>query len=50
MMRLEYVGKNIQRTDAVSKVTGATRYANDLSREGMPMENCSDRHTLTHGL
>jgi len=34
-MHLEYVGKNIQRTDAVSKVTGATRYANDLSVEGM---------------
>lgn len=34
-MSLEFVGKNIQRTDAVHKVTGATRYANDIALEGM---------------
>ncbi|MDF2874025.1 MAG: Xanthine dehydrogenase, molybdenum binding subunit apoprotein [Sporomusa sp.] len=34
-MELNYVGKNVQRTDAVSKVTGALPYANDMVMAGM---------------
>ena len=34
-MELQYIGKNIERTDAVKKVTGTARYANDLSMQGI---------------
>ncbi|MDT8903462.1 xanthine dehydrogenase family protein molybdopterin-binding subunit [Anaeroselena agilis] len=34
-MGLEFIGKNITRTDAVSKVTGAIRYTNDIFMPGM---------------
>ena len=34
-MKLKYVGKNITRPDAVSKVTGKSLYLNDIKLPGM---------------
>lgn len=34
-MEPKYVGRNVERTDAVAKVTGAVRYANDFTMAGM---------------
>ena len=34
-MSFQYIGKNVERIDVRSKVTGAARYADDITMQGM---------------